>query len=52
MLKPRCLASGSRYASELLMFENTVFTAEATLLTPVTHTSAIKATSKAYSTRS
>jgi len=40
------------YASELLMFENTPFTAFATLLTPETHTSAIKATGNAYYTRS
>jgi hypothetical protein len=42
----------STYASEPLMFENTVLIAEATLLTPVTHTRAIKATSSAYSTKS
>ena len=40
------------YASEPLIWLNTLFTAVATLLTPVMHTSAIKATSNAYSTRS
>jgi hypothetical protein len=40
------------YASELLMLLNTAFTPVATLLMPLMQTSAIKATSKAYSTRS
>src|SRR5579864_8715109 len=40
------------YVSEVLIVLKTVLIAEATLLTPLTHTSAIKATNKAYSTRS
>ena len=38
--------------SEELMLVKTLLTAVATLLTPVTQTRAIKATSNAYSTRS
>ena len=38
--------------SDALMLLKTVFTAVATLLTPVMQTSAIRATSNAYSTRS
>jgi len=40
------------YVSELLMFENTPFTAVATMLTLEMHTSTIKPTGNAYSTRS
>ncbi len=40
------------YASDELMAVKTLVTAVATLLTPEMHTSAIKATNSAYSTRS
>ena len=45
-------SSFNDYANEVLMLLNTVLTAVATLLTPPMQTSAISATSSAYSTRS
>jgi hypothetical protein len=51
---PRFIPSiaGQNYDSEALMSENTVVIAPATLPTEVTQTSAIRASSSAYSTKS